>query len=98
MSEYDFATELPDDEFYIFVEPWYSNGESTIVISKRGIIDTPSKFDNRYKNMRDKINHFATIHWATRLTHSQFQDYKKMMHDFFNKVREENGHDPHSPK
>lgn len=97
MSEYDFATKVPDREFYIHQEPCYG-GTATVVISETGIIDTPSKFDSKYESPRDKLDHYATINYATKLTPKQYWEWEKLVKDFFNKVREENGYDPHSPK
>lgn len=90
MSEYDFASPVPEDEYYIFQEPWGEEGDATVVISRQGIIDMPHKLNKRFRNYRQKVEHFQTTHMATKLTRQQFFEYMQMIKSFFERVAKEN--------
>lgn len=89
---------FPETDYYVHEEPWNDYGESVVVLSKEEILDLPSKWDDKFKCTQDKLDHFVVTHFSTKLTQAQYNEYKKLQRDFFNKVREENGHDPHSTK
>lgn len=90
MSEYDFTSPAPEHEYYIFQEPWMDQGNATVAISRQSILRIPHKFDSRFETNQDKVEHFQTTHWATKLTPQQFREYNKMIQSFFERVAKEN--------